>query len=160
MTDIYTFLHNLAIPFKKYEHEAVFTVEEAEKIDHELPCAASKNLFLCDKKQARFYLVVTQAKKRVDLKKLQEVLHEGRLSFASAELLKKYLGVNPGSVSPFALINDTKHVVTAIIDTDLLAENEKQGFHPNENTATLVLATKDFTSYLENTGNAIMKIQV
>lgn len=105
------------------------------------------------------YLVVVQAEKRVDLKGLAKKLEESKLSFGSPERMMHYLGLTPGSVSPFGLINDEEHLVHAIIDTDLLAQ-ERVGFHPNVNTATLVLSSEDFKKYLASTRNTITYLQV
>jgi Ala-tRNA(Pro) deacylase len=159
MLDVFHILSDLNIPYATHEHQAVFTVEDASCIDEWFDAAASKNLFLWNKKNGNYYLVVTKANKRVDLKKLQETLQESKLSFAKAEQLNAYLGITPGSVSPFGLINDANKIVHAIIDTDLM-QAEKQAFHPNKNTATIVLTTEDFKKYLEWTQHKVQYIQI
>lgn len=155
MNNIYQVLENLGIEFNKHEHPAVYTVEEAAGYDADPTAAKTKNLFLRNKKGDRFYLVVVGANKRLDLKKLAESLAEGKFSFATPERLKEYLGLTPGSVSPFGLINDQEKTVRVVVDKELL-EKETIGFHPNINTATLVTKTKDFEKFLEWTGNKIL----
>lgn len=152
MKDIYLILKDLDIEFEKYEHPAVYTVEEAEKYDRGVDAAHSKNLFLRNKKGNKHYLVILEGSKRVDLKELAKLLNEGDLSFASPERMLKYLELTPGSVSPFGLINDINKEVHVVVDNDLL-KSKKQGSHPNVNTATLVISTDDFKKFLEYTGN-------
>ncbi|MEK7571236.1 MAG: prolyl-tRNA synthetase associated domain-containing protein [Patescibacteria group bacterium] len=154
MNDIYSTLDTLRISYKKIEHSAVFTVEEANTIDRDITAGHSKNLFLKNKKGTAYYLVVVQSDKRVDLKQLANTLAESKLSFASPEKLQEYLGLTPGSVSPFGLINNTKHDVTVIIDKDLV-QQEKVAFHPNINIATLVISVEDFQKFLGWAGNKI-----
>lgn len=155
MNNIYQVLENLKIEFKKYEHPAVYTVNEAAGCEVDEKAAKTKNLFLRNKKGDRFYLVVVEANKRLDLKKLAESLEEGKFSFATPERLKEYLGLTPGSVSPFGLINDQEKTVRVVVDKELL-EKETVGFHPNINTATLVIKTSDFKKFLEAMGNKIL----
>ncbi len=156
--DIYEVLESLNIEYKEYDHPAVYTVEEAEEYDRGSG-AHSKNLFLRNKKGNHHYLVVVDASKRVNLKDLEKRLQESGLSFASAERMDKYLGLTPGAVSPFGLINDTDKEVRVVVDTDLL-EFSEQGFHPNVNTATLTLSTNDFKRFLESTSNAVTYLKV
>jgi Ala-tRNA(Pro) deacylase len=155
MKDIYTVLDNLQIKYEKHEHPAVFTVEEADKYNIKLDSGSTKNLFLRNKKGDKHFLVVIQSSKKADLKKLQAFLELDKLSFASPERMMKYLGLTPGSVSPFGLINDINKEVTAVIDQCLLKE-KKVGFHPNINTATLIISSEDFKKFLDSTGNKIL----
>ena len=104
MQDIYTTLANLKIPYTRYDHAPIFTVEEGEALIKSIPAGPSKNLFLRDKTGTKHFLVVMYAHKRADLKKMAEKLGEPKLSFASPERLLKYLGVTPGSVTPLGLI--------------------------------------------------------
>lgn len=152
MSDIYQILDQLKIAYQKYQHPAVYTVEDAEKYDIHLEGAHSKNLFLRNKKADHYYLIVMESAKRADLKKLTVLLQEDRLSFASPDRLFEYLGVTPGAVSPFALIHDNARSVHVIVDKELLAE-QKIGFHPCVNTATLIISTDDFKKFLEWTKN-------
>lgn len=153
MKNIYLVLDELKITYKKYEHPAVFTVEEARK--HDTGSGSyNKSIFLRNKKGDNFYLVLTLGSKRIDLKSLAVFLNETKLSFASPEKMMKYLGLTPGSVSPFGLINDVDKVVNVIVDEELL-KFEKQGYHPNINTATLIISTEDLKKFLNWTGNKV-----
>ena len=151
--DIYSVLEGLDIVYEKYEHPAVFTVEEAEKHARG-EGIHSKNLFLRNKKGNKHYLVVIRASKQINIKDLETKLQEKNLSFASPERMMKYLGLIPGSVSPFGLINDVNKEVQVVVDEGLL-KSEKQAFHPNVNTATLAISTADFKKFLQWTGNDI-----
>jgi Ala-tRNA(Pro) deacylase len=154
MKDIYSVLDKLGIVYKKYEHPAVFTVEEAKK--HDTGSGSyNKSIFLRNKKGDNFYLVLTLGSKRIDLKNLAVFLNETKLSFASPEKMMKYLGLTPGSVSPFGLINDVDKVVKVIVDEELL-KFDKQGYHPNINTATLIISTEDLKKFLTWTGNKVI----
>jgi Ala-tRNA(Pro) deacylase len=157
MKTIYDILKELNIPYEKHDHPAVFTVEEAEKYDRDIPGGKSKNLFLRNKKGDIHYLVVAESTRKIDLKQLSSQLFAGNLSFASPERLLKYLDLTPGSVSPFGLINDTSKSVKVVIDNGLL-KHEKVGFHPNVNTSTLVIKSDDLKKFLEWTGNNVVYI--
>ena len=137
----------------------LFTVEEANRHRGEIPGGRTKNLFLRNKKGRHHYLVVTEADKKVDLRNLKERVGESALSFASPERLQKYLGLSPGSVSPFGIINDVKREVVILLDRDLL-RHDALGFHPNINSATLVLQTKDFQRFLDHCGNVVRFVPI
>ncbi|MDE2588969.1 MAG: prolyl-tRNA synthetase associated domain-containing protein [Patescibacteria group bacterium] len=158
MQDIYQVLTDLTIPFEKFEHPAVHTV--ADTIEHYkgINAGKSKNLFLRNAKGDQYFLVIMQADKRLDTKKLSETLGT-KLSFASPEILQQLLGLTPGSVSPFGLINDTNHVVQVLVDKSLLSY-ETLGYHPNSNTATLVISSKDLQKFLMSTGNKVSYIEL
>lgn len=150
-------LDSLGIAYVRREHPPVHTVEEARAqwagMDGE-PC---KNLFLRNYKGNRHYLVVTRASRRVDLKDLTQRLSEDRLSFASPERLRRFLGVEPGAVSPFGLINDAAKHVVAVIEAALPA-SRRLIFHPNVNTASLEIAGADFERFLAWTGARIIRL--
>lgn len=154
MIDIYQILKKLKIDYQRRDHPAVFTVEDAEKHYSGIDAGESKNLFLRNKKGDQHFLVVVKSTKKVDLKRLEDLLEANKLSFASAERMMKYLGLTPGSVSPFGLINDSEKAVFVVIDKELL-EYKKVAFHPNINTATLVIDTENFKKYLEWTRNKV-----
>jgi Ala-tRNA(Pro) deacylase len=151
---VYQVLKELGISFVKHDHPPVFTVEQAELHWHNITGAHCKNLFLRNKKGNRHYLVILEHLKNADLKVLTGKLGEDRLSFASAERLQKYLGLEAGSVSPFGLINDSGRDVTVIIDQDL-KKAEKVNFHPNVNTATLGISFSDFEKFLAWSAHAV-----
>jgi Ala-tRNA(Pro) deacylase len=132
----------------------VFTVEEANQHWAGIDAAHCKNLFLRNKKGTIHYLVILEHLKEVDLKRLVGRLGDDRLSFASPERLMTHLGLSPGSVSPFGLINDGTHQVRVVIDADLRTA-DRIAFHPNVNTATIVLAWTDFQRFLARCGNPV-----
>jgi Ala-tRNA(Pro) deacylase len=156
---VYEILQELGINFTRYEHPPVYTVAEARLYWADLPGARCKNLFLRDEKGQRHFLVIAEHEKPVDLKKLALRLGEKRLSFASPERLRRFLGVDPGSVSPFGLINDLKKEVEVIIDADLESAQTLH-FHPNINTVTIGLSLADFKKFLAWTGNPFRFIKL
>lgn len=154
MTDLFTLLAELAIPFERHDHPAFFTIGDSEAYlkDHPIPGAQAKSLFLRNAKGTQHYMVVVEGSKRADLKALGDTLNE-KLSFASPDRMMKYLGITPGSVSPMALINDTEKHVQVLLDQDVFSQELVQ-FHPLINTATLVLAPKDVLRFIEATGHS------
>ncbi|MFW6160503.1 MAG: prolyl-tRNA synthetase associated domain-containing protein [Acidobacteriota bacterium] len=151
---VFKVLEKLGISFKIHRHPPVFTVEEAARHWSGLEGAHCKNLFLRNKKGNRHYLVILECSKKIDLQKFCRKLGEDRFSFASAGRLQKYLGLEPGAVSPFGLINEKAREVRVIIDEDLKAYSFVN-FHPNDNTATVTLSFKDFQKFLDRTGNPV-----
>jgi Ala-tRNA(Pro) deacylase len=129
----------------------VFTVAESSKLERELPGGHTKNLFLKDRKGSLF-LVVALGRAHIDLKSLHKTLGCDRLSFGKPELLMEVLGVPPGSVTPFALINDTAHRVTVILDADMM-RHERLNYHPLENTATTNIARADLIAFIRACGH-------
>ncbi len=159
MVDLYRFLADNHIAYERYDHPAVFTVEDVKLLVPPLPAAKTKNLFLQDHKGTRHFLVVVPADKRVAIKALHEVIGSSRLSFASAKRLKKYLGVDPGAVTLLGLVNDPGHEVELIIDASLWKQEAFQ-FHPLVNTSTLVVSRKNVKRFLEITGHAAKMLDV
>jgi Ala-tRNA(Pro) deacylase len=149
--DLFARLAELGIAAHTVEHAAVFTVAESAKLQRELPGGHTKNLFLKDKK-SRLYLVVALGQTRIDLKTLPQRLGSDRLSFGKSELLADVLGVQPGSVTPFALINDTAQRVTVILDADMM-RCERLNYHPLENTATTNIAREDLLRFIRSCGH-------
>ncbi len=152
MQEVYSFLEKINISYEVYKHPPVYTTEEAEKYNKDIDGTDTKNLFLRDKKGERYYLVIIPAEIRADLKKIAEILGEKKLSFASAEKLMEYLKLEPGSVSLFGLVNDKENKIKLLVHEKLL-KAEKIGFHPNKNTATVVISQDDFKKFLEKIGN-------
>lgn len=152
-------LDALGIFYVRHEHPPVATVEEAERHWAGLKGAHCKNLFLRNYKGNRHYLVIAPVTRGVDLKRLTAELGEDRLSFASAERLKKWLGVEPGSVSPFGLVNDETREVRVVCDTALRSA-AALGFHPNVNTATLEISLADFERFLAWRGNPVRWLEL
>jgi Ala-tRNA(Pro) deacylase len=152
-------LDGMGIPYIRHEHPPVATVEEAEKYWASLKGTHCKNLFLRNYKGNRHYLVIAPVTRGVDLKRLNAMLGEDRLSFASPERLRHWLGLEPGSVSPFGLVNDeTRHV--QVVCDETLRSSSALGFHPNVNTATLEIAFADFEKFLASRGNAVRWLEL
>jgi len=151
---VYAALDELGIRYDRYEHPAVFTAEDASKYWDPIPGTQCKNLFLRNKKGDRHYLVVVEIGKRVDLKDLVKIVGDDRLSFGSPERLMAQLGLTPGSVSPFGLIHDNDGSVRVLIDQDLRGA-ERLIFHPNINTASVVVSWADLERFLATRRNTV-----
>ena len=156
---VYERLNALGIAFTRYEHPPVATVEEAEQHWAGIDAMHCKNLFLRNQKGNRHYLVVLEHSKKADLRAVADQIGDGKLSFASPDRLMTYLGLTPGSVSPFGLINDGGHVVRVMLDRDLKTA-ARLSFHPNINTATLTLDAADFQRFLAACGNTVQYVTV
>jgi Ala-tRNA(Pro) deacylase len=137
----------LGIPFERHDHPPVATAEEGRQHWSGIDAAHCKNLFLRNQKGDRHYLVILAASKRANLRAVANQIGDGKLSFASPDRLMAHLGVTPGSVSPFGLIHDAARHVRVYVDRELRA-SPRISFHPNINTATLVLAFADFERFL------------
>ncbi len=152
MSDFYRFLAENNIEYERHDHPAVYTVEEARRLVPDLPAAKTKNLFLRDKKGQRHFLIIVAADKRVDIKALPAVVGAKRLSFGSAERLQKYLGVEPGAVTLFAIFNDPDGKVELIVDAPLWSAESFQ-FHPLVNTSTLVISRDNLMRFIARVGH-------
>jgi Ala-tRNA(Pro) deacylase len=144
-------LDALGLAHRTVTHAPVFTVEEAKAHRGDLPGHHIKNLFLRNKKEA-MWLVVALEDRAIDLRRLGEVLEAGRLSFGSPERLSRTLGVEPGSVTPFAVVNDTAHQVSLVLDRGLL-DGGPINAHPLVNTMTTAIAWADLQRFFEATGH-------
>lgn len=140
-------LESLEIAYQRFEHPPVFTVEQALEHWAAIDATHCKNLFLRNKKGDRHYLVVAAHDTPVDLASVAERVGDTKLSFGSPERLLAHLGLTPGAVSPFGLLNDAKHAVRVVLDRQL-RDAARVGFHPNVNTATVVLSMPDFERFL------------
>ncbi len=149
-------LDRLGLKYQLYEHPAVFTAEDAAAHVNSIAGMDCKNLFLRNKKGDRHFLVVVPYNKKVDIQAISKQFELGHLSFGSPERLLKYLGLTPGSVSPFGIINDPEGLVQIFIDEDLLRE-EMVKFHPNINTFTLAMSLADFQKFLDNQSATLVK---
>ncbi len=149
--DLFQRLGELGIEADTVEHPAVFTVAESRALDREIPGGHTKNLFLKDAK-GRLFLVVAHAQTAVDLKKLPKAIGCGRLSFGKAELLQEVLGVSPGAVTAFALINDVGRQVSVVLDRELMAY-QTVNCHPLVNTATTSVARDDLLRFIRACGH-------
>jgi len=147
-------LDRLGVLYTRHDHSPVFTVDEALLHWRGIDAAHCKNLFLRNKKGNRHYLVVAEHSRPVSIPRVAVIAGEDRLSFGSPERLMRCLGLTPGSVSPLGLINDTAKEVRVIIDAEL-RNHPRVGFHPNVNTATIVMATTDFVRFLDWSGQSV-----
>lgn len=148
---LYERFRQLQIPWRTHEHRPVFTVEESSDVVHALPGCHTKNLFLKDKKGG-LWLVVVRADLRVDLNALAKQLGAPRFSFGSAELLIATLGIEPGSVTPFALINDADHKVRPVLDQAML-KCDPVNYHPLRNDRTTAIAPDDLVRFITTCGH-------
>ena len=150
-SDLFAFLDRLGIAHVTVTHPALFTVEQSRELRGTIPGAHTKNLFLKDKKDALF-LVVAREDAAIDLGRLHgRIGASGRLSFGRPELLAQTLGVTPGSVTPFGLINDAQRRVTVILDEELL-DGEWLNFHPLHNAASTTLRSADLVRFIRALG--------
>ena len=150
---VYDLLDALSIPYRHVAHDAAETMELCAQIDTRLGTKMCKNLFLCNRQQTDFYLLLMPADKPFKTKELSGQLDVSRLSFGSGEKMQEYLGLLPGAVSAMGLANDKTHAVRLLIDKDLLQEG-KIGVHPCTNTASLAITTKDLLEkFLPHTGH-------
>lgn len=151
--ELYEVLEKLEISFDYHEHPPLNTIEEAIVHWKDFNSGRCKNIFFRNHKGNRHYLVILEHLRQLDIHDLEKRLRQGKLTFASDGRLMKYLGVQPGSVSPFGLINDTENHVHLFID-EQLNDFERLAFHPNVNTASLVISKSDLIRFLKFTGNS------
>ena len=145
-----TLIEEKGLDFKLYTHEPLSTVEESIKYRGKIDGAHSKNLFLKNKKN-QFFLFSCIENTNINIKKITKSLALGNISFANEDYLSLYLGVKPGAVTPFGLLNDIENKVTFYFDSNFL-KNQIVNFHPLTNTSTISMKTKDFVNFLiENT---------
>jgi Ala-tRNA(Pro) deacylase len=146
------YLQDLGVDFSLHHHRAVFTVAESEEIDASIPGTHGRNLFLRDHKKNKF-LVVLQNSTMVDIKKLPALIgSSNKLSFGSPERLWEYLGVRPGSVCPYAIVNDKDKQVKICLDKSMM-ETELVNYHPLLNTMTIGVKPADLTRFIESCGH-------
>lgn len=142
-SQIKSFLEKNSIKYVLHKHLAVYTCEEAEIHTGNIPGISSKNLFLKQRKKENYFLVILPAYKRMEIKKFGELVNVKNLTFANETELKDILGLTPGSVSPFGLLNDINHVVKLYIHKDIW-ESDIVSFHPNINTESVELNKENF----------------
>lgn len=149
---LFTYLDALGISHTTVQHPPLFTVEQSRALRGQIPGGHTKNLFLRDKKHA-LYLVVAPEDAVIDLKSLHRRLGaSGRFSFGSADLMREVLGVEPGSVTPFAAINDRAGRLSVVLDK-VMMEHEMLNYHPLTNTMTTSIARDDLVKFLAATGH-------
>lgn len=156
----YDFLESLNIAFDRVDHEPAMTMEICAEIDKVLGATICKNLFLCNRQQTDFYLLMMPDDKPFKTKNLSQQIGSSRLSFATAEYMQKYLDVTPGSVSVLGLIKDVENTVTLLIDKDIL-KAEFFGCHPLINTSSLKIKTDDLMNkILPALGNKFQTVEL
>lgn len=149
--DLIARLDALGIETTTVRHPPLFTVADSQKLRGEIPGGHTKNLFMKDKKD-RIWLVVAEEDAEIDLKRLHERIGSARLSFGRPELLVETLGVQPGSVTPFGVVNDTEGRVTVVLDAELL-QHDVLNFHPLTNEATTSIRRDDLIAFLKACGH-------
>ena len=156
---VFDFLQQQEIEYSFYTHPEAPTIEIARQYWHNDGSKHCKNLFFRNHKGNRHYLVVFDSEQSLAIHDLEQRLKQGKLSFASEQRMERYLGLKPGSVSPFGLINDTENHVHLFLDKNLL-DYPSLSFHPNDNRATVVISQDMFTRYLTAVGNSYEYIEL
>ncbi|MEX2643271.1 MAG: prolyl-tRNA synthetase associated domain-containing protein [Acetobacterales bacterium] len=149
--DLFARLDALGIAHRTVEHPPLFTVEESKALRGPLPGGHCKNLFLKDRK-GELWLVVCLEHRRLDMRGLSEAIGSARLSFGKPELMQEVLGVTPGSVTPFALINDSAQRVRVVLDAAML-RLDPLNYHPLVNTATTAIASAGLLAFIRECGH-------
>ena len=153
------YLNEIGIEYSWYSHDEAPTIEIARTQWHNDGSKHCKNLFFRNHKGNRHYLVVFDSEQSMAIHDLEHILKQGKLSFASPERMDKWLGLRPGSVSPFGLINDTENHVHLFLD-ESLREQSALSFHPNDNRFTVVISREEFERYLKEVGNTYEYIKL
>lgn len=153
------YLNSMGIQFKIVEHEPAYTTEEADKYIEGHDGVRTKTMFICNKKKTNYYMIIMDDSKRLDMNKFKEIVSEKQIKMASEEALKEKLGIEPGMVSPFGLLNNDEKDVKIYMDKQIITE-EIMTFHPNDNTKTLFITTKDLFKYFENIGYELNIIEL
>lgn len=156
----YDFLDSLGIQYKRTDHEKADNMEACNEIDAILDVVICKNLFLCNKQQTKFYLLMMPGDKKFRTKELSKQIGSSRLSFATPENMLKYLDIEPGAVSIMGLMNDKDHEVKLLIDEDVLS-GEYLGCHPCVCTSSLKMKTSDVVDkFLPATGHSFTTVHL
>ena len=158
--EIYSYLSSRNIWYEVTEHKAVYNMAELSEVDLPYPEADAKNLFVRDDKKRNYYLITIKGDKKIDLKAFRQKHQTRPLSFASEDELQAILGLIPGSVTPFGILNDTQCKVVFYLDEALTLPPELIGVHPNDNTATVWLKTVDLISIIKESGHAVHIVQI
>ena len=138
----YDFLDSLGAEYQRVDHEAAMTIEACEEIDKTLEISICKNLFLCNRQETSFYLLMMPGDKKFKTKDISAQINSSRLSFGKPEYMEKFLDITPGSLSVLGLMNDKEQKVQLLIDEDVLKE-PYIGCHPCINTSSLKIRTED-----------------
>ena len=155
--ETYEYLTAHGVDYEVIEHPAVFNMEEVEKLKLPHPEADAKNLFVRDDKKLHYYMITVQGNKRVDLKQFRKQHGLRNLSFASADDLMEIMGLIPGAVTPLGLLNDQERKVELYLDA---AFDELISIHPNDNTASVWMKTKDLIRIITEHGNRVWVVEI
>ena len=156
----YDYLDGLKIPYYRTDHEPATNMEACEEIDRTLGALICKNLFLCNRKKTKFYLLMIPGDKSFKTKELSGQHGLSRLSFAPAEAMEKYLDITPGAVSVMGLMNDKDHAVQLLVDEDVM-NHEDFGCHPCVNTSSLKMKLSDvFEVFLPAVGHTPLFVEL
>ncbi len=156
----YDFLNSIGIEYSRVDHNAADDMETCIEIEKVLGAPICKNLFLCNRQQTQFYLLMMPGDKVFKTKELSSQIGSARLSFANAQQMEKYLDITPGSVSVLGLMNDSENAVQLIIDEDI-KKDEYIGVHPCVNTSTLKIKTSDmFDKITDALGHNYMTVKL
>ena len=156
---VYQTLEKLNIAFEYIEHPPAPTIEIAKQYWAGHDAQHCKNLFFRNHKGNRHYLVILDCEQNLAIHDIEKRLKQGKLTFASEQRMQKYLGLMPGSVSPFGLIYDATKNVHVFLDINL-KKSKRISFHPNLNTASLIISFEDFLRYLEYVGNSFEFLEI
>ena len=155
---VYDLLDSLGISYQRVDHEPAMTIEACQDIDKLMGTHMCKNLFLCNRQETAFYLLLMPGDKKFKTKELSSQINTARLSFANGAHMEELLDITPGSVSVMGLMNDTEHHVRLLVDEDIL-KGEYLGCHPCVNTSSLRMRTADvFGLYLDAVGHDMTKV--
>jgi Ala-tRNA(Pro) deacylase len=157
--ELYQTLKNLSIEYQYFEHPPVETVEQLDAYAKDWETTRCKNLFFRNHKGNQHYLVILRHDSNLKIKQLENLLKQGKITFASNWRLEKYLGQKRGGVSPFGLINDKENHVIVFIDQKL-REAKHLTFHPNTNEASLKISYHDFIKFIEHSGNKYVFLEL
>jgi Ala-tRNA(Pro) deacylase len=155
---LFEFFQELDIQTTTHRHEALHTVDQSRKLRGDLPGAHCKSLFLKDKK-SQLWLVVALEDREINLKTLPKLIDSARLSFGNADLMWNILGVRPGSVTPFSLINDREQQLNVVLDQGMM-EFELLNYHPLHNEATTAITSADLLRFMAATGHTPRQIDL
>lgn len=157
--EIYEYLNDRKINYEITNHQAVYNMDELDGVDLPYKEFDAKNLFVRDDKKNNYYLITIKGDKRVDLKEFRKKYHTRPLSFAKEEELLSILNLTPGSVSPLGILNDKEKKTIFFLD-NYFEDDFLIGIHPNDNTATIWLKTKDLITIIKEHGNQVSRIDI
>ena len=157
-TETYQYLTDKGISYEVTEHGAVYNMEELAAVDLPYPDCDAKNLFVRDDKKRNYYLITVKGEKRVNLKEFRKAHGLRNLSFASPDDLEKIMGLIPGAVTPLGLLNDEEKKVIFYLDQEF--EESLIGVHPNDNTATVWMQSKDLIMLLKEHGTEVNIVEI